>query len=126
VAAECERFKKGEIQDRKIISGALPPKKFETYVAKAQFGNDPESALKKRAYERLLDMMNRCEVFDDAAAFLDQLNQALADNALEESEIGALSLKYREISRFLDPAFLRSELDSSENGKKIRKVLLGD
>jgi hypothetical protein len=126
VAAECERFKKGEIPDRKIISGALPPKKFETYVAKAQFGTDPESTHKKRAFERLLDMMNRCEVFDDAAAFLDQLNLALADNALEESEIGALSLKYREISRFLDPGFLRTELDGSANGKRIRTVLLGE
>ncbi len=126
VDAECARFKKGEIRDRKIISGALPPKKFETYVAKAGFGHDAESALKKRAYERLLDMMNRCEVFDDAAAFLDQMNQALADNALDESEIGSLSSKYREISRFLDPGFLRSELDGSDNGKRIRKVLLGD
>ena len=126
VDAECARFKKGEIRDRKIISGALPPKKFETYVAKASFGNDPESVLKKRAYERLLDMMKRCEVFDGAAVFLDQLNQALADNALNEAEIGAISAKYREISRFLDSGFLQSELDRSENGKRIRKVLFGD
>jgi hypothetical protein len=123
---ECDRFKKGEISDRKIITGALPPKKFETYVAKANFQNEPDGEFKKRAYERLLDMMRQCEVFDDAAAFLDQLNSALADNALEDHEIGALSVRYHEVSRFLDSNFLRSELDASENGRRIRKVLLGN
>ncbi len=126
VDSECERFKKGEIPDRKIITGALPPKKFETYVAKANFKDEPDAEFKKRAYERLLEMMKQCEVFDDAAAFLDQLNLAIADNALDDNEIGALSVRYREVSRFLDPGFLRSELDKSQNGIRIRKALLGE
>jgi hypothetical protein len=125
VDTECARFKNGVIPDRKIITGALPPKKFETYVARAGFGNDPESAMKKRAYERLLDMMKHCESFDHAAAFLDEMNRALADNALDDTEVGSLSAKYREVSRLIDAGFLQTELAGSENGRRLRKILLG-
>jgi hypothetical protein len=133
VAAECQKFKAGSIPDRKILTGALPPKKFETYTAKAQFGSDPDSQMKKQAYDRLIEMMKNCDVFDEAADFMDALKLALLDNDPDSGELQALGEQYKKVSRMLDQNFVKGEINrifeaggpSAPGALKIRQALFG-
>jgi hypothetical protein len=122
LASECADFKSGKIKDRIVLTGSLPPKKFETYTATPQFGSDPDSQMKKKAYEHLLDMIKGCEVYDQGVAFLNHLQTAMASNDLSKNEIRNLASEYRGVSRFLDEGFIRDQVSGelkSSGGAKL-------
>lgn len=131
VDEECSKFKSGSIPDRKILTGAFPPKRFDSYTAKPQFGSDPDSQMKKAAFDKLMEMIRNCDVYDDAARFSEQLMLAVSDNSLDDDEVRSLAGQYRTFSRFLDDSFIQGELDrvsdgggaGAENAQRLRRAL---
>ena len=110
---DCQKLKVKEISDREVMTGALPPKKIESYTATPQFGSDKDSQMKKKAYAHLMEMMKSCEVYDSGVAFLGHLKVALSKNSLSSDDIQKLAAEYQGVSKLLDQKFVREEIQST-------------
>lgn len=124
LSKECEALKSGSVSDREVFAGALPPKEFKSFVATPKFGLDDESQKKKKAYEQLLDMVNKnCTIFDDAASFLADLNQTLSHNEITPADGARLKSEYQKTRQLLDPAYVQDVIQQALEGSDPKKFV---
>jgi hypothetical protein len=116
LAKKCPQGKVADpaLKDREYFTGAVPPKAFKTFTAKPGFPDaDTE---KKKAYNKLLEFLSKCDHFDGAVDFLKHLDDATKMNSISAQEVDSLAKEYATVKNLLNPSYIQSLLNNNYKG----------